>query len=193
MNRKKLIMTSIVGTTIFSFASMIFSKNTITSDTSLQPNKSFYDLKLTTLEGEVLHLEEYRGKKVLIVNVASKCGFTPQYKSLQELYDKHSDKIEIIGVPCNDFGGQEPGSSSQIKNFCSTKYNVAFTLSEKQNIKSNPQSDLYAWLSNPELNGWNKKLPTWNFCKYLINENGQLTHFFQSSVNPMSEKILSLL
>ncbi len=187
------MMTGIIGTTIFSLASMIFSKNTIVSNTTSQPNKSFYDLKLTTLDGEILHLEKFRGKKIMIVNVASRCGFTSQYKSLQDLCDKFGDKIEIIGVPCNDFGGQEPGSSSQIKNFCSTKYNITFTMSEKQNIKSNPRSNLYKWLSNPELNGWNKKLPTWNFCKYLINEDGHLTHFFQSSVNPMSEKILSLL
>ena len=186
-------MTGIIGTTVFSLASMIFSKNTIVSNTTSQPNKSFYDLKLTTLDGEILHLEKFRGKKIMIVNVASRCGFTSQYKSLQDLCDKFGDKIEIIGVPCNDFGGQEPGSSSQIKNFCTIKYNITFTMSEKQNIKSNPQSDLYKWLSNPELNGWNKKLPTWNFCKYLINEDGHLTHFFQSSVNPMSEKILSLL
>ena len=154
--------------------------------------KSFYDLQLNDINGNKIDLGSLKGKKVLIVNVASKCGYTSQYSDLQDLYENHSDKLEIIGIPCNDFGRQEPGSASEIKNFCKINYGVTFTLAEKQKIKSKPVSGVYEWLSNPDLNGWNSSLPSWNFCKYMIDESGKLTHFFKSGVNPNDKEILDL-
>ena len=154
--------------------------------------KSFYDLQLNDINGNKIDLVSLKGKKVLIVNVASKCGYTSQYSDLQDLYENHSDKLEIIGIPCNDFGRQEPGSASEIKNFCKINYGVTFTLAEKQKIKSKPVSGVYEWLSNPDLNGWNSSLPSWNFCKYMIDESGELTHFFKSGVNPNDKEILDL-
>ena len=171
----------------------IFSLNNILNAGGYNNSmKSFYDLQLNDINGNKIDLLSLKGKKVLIVNVASKCGYTSQYSDLQDLYENHSDKLEIIGIPCNDFGRQEPGSASEIKDFCKMNYGVTFTLAEKQKIKSKPVSGVYKWLSNPDLNGWNSSLPSWNFCKYMIDESGKLTHFFKSGVNPNDEEILDL-
>ena len=154
--------------------------------------KSFYDLQLNDINGNKIDLQSFKGKKILLVNVASKCGYTDQYADLQELYETHGDKLEIIGIPCNDFGRQEPGSANEIQKFCELNYGVTFTLAEKQKIKSKPMSGVYQWLSDPNLNGWNSSLPSWNFCKYVINESGELTHFFKSGVDPNGREILNL-
>ena len=129
----------------------------------------------------------------MIVNVASRCGYTSQYRGLQELYENHQEELEIIAIPCNDFGSQESGSNSDIKNFCETRYGVSFTMGSKQNIKSSPISSIYKWLSDPKQNGWNSNLPSWNFCKYIINEEGQLTHFLRSSFSPNGEDMKSII
>ena len=154
--------------------------------------KSFYDLKLNDINGDKIDLQSFKGKKVLLVNVASKCGYTGQYADLQVLYETHGDNLEIIGIPCNDFGRQEPGSANEIQKFCKLNYGVTFTLAEKQKIKSEPMSGIYQWLSDPNLNGWNSSLPSWNFCKYVINESGELTHFFKSRVDPNGKEIRDL-
>ena len=154
--------------------------------------KSLYNINVKTILGEEQALSKYDGKVMLIVNVASKCGYTDQYADLQELYETHGDKLEIIGIPCNDFGRQEPGSANEIQKFCKLNYGVTFTLAEKQKIKSKPMSGVYQWLSDPNLNGWNSSLPSWNFCKYVINETGELTHFFKSGVDPNGNEILDL-
>jgi len=173
-------------------AMIIFSNNVLNAEGYTSSMKSFYDLQLNDINGDEIDLQSFKGKKVLLVNVASKCGYTDQYADLQELYETHGDKLEIIGIPCNDFGRQEPGSASEIQNFCKLNYGVTFTLAEKQKIKSEPISGIYQWLSDPNLNGWNSSLPSWNFCKYVINESGELTHFFKSGVNPNGKEILDL-
>ena len=155
--------------------------------------KNFYDLIVSDLTGKKVGLEKFRGKKIMLVNVASKCGYTTQYKGLQSLYENYSKEIEIIGIPCNDFGKQEPGSSSEIEKFCSINYGISFTMLEKQSSKGKNKSNLFEWLSDPKLNGWNSELPSWNFCKYIINENGDLTHFFQSNVTPNSSRVKQAL
>ena len=171
----------------------VFSlNNTLNAGGHNNSMKSFYDLQLNDINGKKIDLLSFKGKKVLLVNVASKCGYTNQYSDLQDLYENYSDELEIIGIPCNDFGRQEPGTASEIKNFCKINYGVTFTLTEKQRIKSNPVSGIYEWLSNPDLNGWNSSLPSWNFCKYVIDESGKLTHFFKSGVNPNGREILDL-
>ena len=171
----------------------MFSKDSVNASSKLPSKKSFYDIDLNDINGNPIDLKSYEGKKIMLVNVASRCGYTSQYTDLQSLYSRQSDKIEIIGIPCNDFGRQEPGNPKEIKNFCSTNYGVTFTIAEKSKIKSNPTSEIYEWLSSPELNGWNSTLPSWNFCKYIIDEKGNLIKFFKSGVNPTSSDILSLL
>ena len=176
----------------FIMATIFFSNSTLNAEGYTSSMKSFYDLQLNDINGDEIDLQSFKGKKVLLVNVASKCGYTDQYADLQELYETHGDKLEIIGIPCNDFGRQEPGSASEIQKFCKLNYGVTFTLAEKQKIKSEPMSGIYQWLSDPNLNGWNSSLPSWNFCKYVINESGELTHFFKSGVDPNGREILDL-
>jgi glutathione peroxidase len=154
--------------------------------------ESIYDIKVNGLDGKAYDLSALKGKKILIVNTASECGFTPQYEGLEELHQKHGDKVVILAFPCNDFGGQEPGSAEKIQQFCSTKFHTTFQLMEKVNTKSNVHP-LYKWLTDPAKNGWNDKAPTWNFCKYLIDEKGELLKFYPSSVKPMSTDIVGML
>ena len=186
-------MITLLSTVFTGIGAMIFSEKSLTADPLAKSKKSFYSIKMRDIDGKVIDLEAYRDKKIMIVNVASKCGFTNQYADLQELYESHNAKLEIIGVPCNDFGKQEPGTLTEIKHFLVKNYGVSFLITEKQKIKSSPVSDLYQWLSDPNLNGWNSTLPSWNFCKYIINEDGELTHFFRSGVNPNSEEIKNIL
>ncbi len=153
----------------------------------------FYNFQLKSIEGDLIDFNKYRGKKVLLVNVASKCGYTPQYADLQELHETHGDQIVILGFPANNFGSQEPGSNSEIASFCQRNYGVEFQMFEKISVKGDDIHPLYKWLSTKELNGWNEDAPNWNFCKYLVNEQGELTHFFQSGIKPMGEKILNAI
>ena len=187
--RNSLLFSS---TLVLGMMMSIFSNSRLLAGGPSNNMNSFYDLKLNDINGKQIDMLSLKGKKVLLVNVASKCGYTDQYDDLQELYETHSDKLEIIGIPCNDFGRQEPGSADEIKNFCKINYGVTFTLSEKQRIKSDPISDVYNWLSDPDLNGWNSSLPSWNFCKYMIDEKGELTHYFKSGVDPNGKEILDL-
>lgn len=127
------------------------------------------------------------------MNTASKCGFTHQYAELEKLHKEYNDKLVILGFPCNDFARQEPGDAQQIQDFCTKNYSVTFQLFDKIHVKGNQQAPLYKWLSDKAQNGWNKQEPTWNFCKYLVNEKGELIAFFPSRVSPMDEMILSKL
>ena len=190
---KNIIMFTFASTVISGVFSMAFSKNVIEHKEVINGSKSFYDLSIDDINGEEINLERFKGKKVMIVNVASRCGYTSQYKDLQSLYERNKDKLEIIAVPCNDYGSQESGSNSEIKLFCKTNYGVTFTMGSKQKIKSSPISDLYRWLSDPKQNGWNSSLPSWNFCKYVINEDGQLTHFLRSGVSPTGREMSEII
>ncbi|MBN7810918.1 glutathione peroxidase [Algoriphagus sp. H41] len=154
---------------------------------------SFYDFKMKDINGKEVAFSEFKGKKLLLVNVASKCGYTKQYAQLQELYAEHGDKILILGFPANNFGGQEPGSNEEIKEFCSTEYGVTFPMFEKISVAGFDKHPLYRWLSDASKNGWNNEEPSWNFCKYFINEKGELVKFFPSAVTPLDEQILQLI
>ena len=157
---------------------------------STQTGKSLYDFTLNGITGEPIELSQYRGKKLLIVNTASKCGYTPQYEGLQELHDKYGDKVIILAFPSNDFASQEPGTNAEIASFCKENYGVTFQIFEKISVKGKEQHPLYGWLSTKKMNGWNEQTPKWNFCKYLINENGDLTKYYGSAIEPMSNEIL---
>ncbi|GCD80762.1 glutathione peroxidase [Schleiferia thermophila] len=153
---------------------------------------SFYSLKAKTIDGKDFDFSTLKGKRVLIVNVASECGFTPQYKKLQKLFDDYKDKnFVILGFPCNDFGGQEPGSTSEIKSFCEKNYGVTFQLMEKVSIKGPNPHPVYQWLTKKELNGKSNASVRWNFHKFLIDENGQWVEDYGSMTDPMSEKIVA--
>jgi len=154
---------------------------------------SIYDIAITSLEGKTIDLNDFKGKKILFVNVASKCGFTSQYKNLQKLHDTYGEKVEIIGIPCNQFGSQEPGSAAEIKEFCTKNYGVSFLMSEKSQVKGANQHPLYKWLTNKSENGIKDSNVSWNFQKYLVDENGKLMQVFKSGVSPMDASITSLL
>jgi len=155
-------------------------------DTSL----SVYSIPLKSLDGKSnLDLSQYKGKKILVVNTASECGFTPQYKELQALQDKYKEKLVIIGTPCNQFGGQEPGSSEEIASFCEKNFGVTFPLSEKLEVKGSNQHPLYQWLTQKAKNGALDASVSWNFNKFLINETGQLVGYYPSTVKPLSDEL----
>ncbi len=150
---------------------------------------SFYDITINSLQGKEIKFNDFKGKYVLIVNVASKCGFTPQYESLQKLHEKYKDQLQIIGVPCNQFGSQEPGNSNEIESFCQLNYGVSFLMTEKIDVKGKHQHKLYKWLTNKELNKTKNSKVRWNFQKYLINEQGHLVDYYYSITNPLNKKI----
>jgi len=154
---------------------------------------SIYSFKLPSIDGRMIDLNKYKGKKILIVNTASKCGYTPQYGKLQALHQKMGDKLVILGFPANNFNSQEPGNNKEISEFCTKNYGVTFQMFEKLSVLGSDQSPLYKWLSTKSENGWNDKVPTWNFCKYLINEKGVLTNFWESSVDPNGSEIAAAI
>ncbi len=156
-------------------------------------NMSIYEIPLVDLEGQPFDLSSLKGKKMLIVNTASHCGFTGQYEDLQKLHETYGSKVAVLGFPCNDFGRQEPGTAGEIRGFCTKNYGVTFQMFEKVHVKGEEKSPLYQWLTDASKNGWNAQEPSWNFCKYLIDENGKLLGFYPSTVNPMDDKIVSHL
>ncbi|TXE02822.1 glutathione peroxidase [Algoriphagus aquimarinus] len=155
--------------------------------------KSFYEFKMKDLNGKEVDFSSFKGKKIMVVNVASKCGYTPQYEALQKLYSEHSDKLVILGFPANNFGGQEPGSNEEIQTFCSENYGVTFPMFEKVSVKGFDKHPLFRWLSDATMNGWNNEEPSWNFCKYILNEKGELIKFFPSKVEPLDQEIIDLI
>jgi len=162
-------------------------------DTHTIVSERFYDFKMTSLDGKEIDFSAYKGKKVLLVNTASECGYTPQYKTLQELHEKHGDKVVILGFPANEFGKQEPGNNKEIDSFCEKNYGVTFQMFEKIIVTGENTHPLYQWLSKKENNGWNDEAPNWNFCKYLVNEKGELEKFYKSAIDPMGEEILTAI
>lgn len=155
--------------------------------------QQIYDIKADTIDGKTISMDEYKGKKMLIVNTASKCGFTPQYKDLQKLHEEYGDKVAILGFPANNFLWQEPGNDKKIASFCQLNYGVTFQMFSKVSVKGSNKHPLYKWLSKKELNGWNSKAPSWNFCKYLVNEKGELKEFFGSNVTPLDKRIIAFI
>jgi len=168
--------------------SLIFFNN-LKTNKSMQASASLYDISINSLTGEPIDLSSFKGKKILIVNTASECGFTGQYEGLQELYNTYKDKLVVIGVPCNQFGGQEPGTASEIQSFCKQNYGVTFLMTEKVDVKGENQHPLYKWLTNKELNGVSSSSVKWNFQKYLIDEKGNLIDYYYSITSPTSTKI----
>jgi glutathione peroxidase len=154
---------------------------------------SIYDFKVDALDGGTIDFSKFKGKKILVVNTASKCGYTPQYKGLEELYKKYEDKLIIVGFPANNFGGQEPGTNTEIKEFCSKNYGVTFPMAAKVSVKGDDQAAIFKWLCNKAQNGVLDAEIKWNFGKFLLDEKGNLVAYFPSKVEPMSEEITGKL
>jgi glutathione peroxidase len=168
---------------------LIIALNLISNTNKMEMNQSFYKLEINSISGEKINLADFKGKKILFVNVASECGFTPQYEGLQELYELYKDKLMIIGVPSNQFGGQEPGTATEIQSFCKLNYGVTFLITEKVDVKGKNQHPLYSWLTKKENNGVKNSSVKWNFQKYLVDENGGFIDYYFSLTKPMSRKI----
>lgn len=159
-----------------------------------KPITSIYDIPFQLNNGTTASLQLYKGKKILIINTASNCGYTNQYDDLEKLFQQESDHVELIAFPSNNFKEQEKGSDEEIAQFCKVNYGLTFPLAKKSVvIKTSDQNKLFEWLTNKEKNGWLSEAPTWNFCKYLINEEGTLTHFFEAAVEPLGEEITTAI
>lgn len=154
---------------------------------------SIHEFRVEGLEGEAIDFAAFAGKKILIVNVASECGFTPQYQQLQELYTHFADRLVVIGIPCNDFGAQEPGEADTIRQFCTRRYGVTFPLAAKMQIKAPNTSPLYRWLTSAGENGHLDSTVSWNFQKYLLDETGRLLAVFPPSCDPLDPSLLNYL
>ena len=162
----------------------------ITNDQKIAPTTSLYDLEIVLSGGEILDTVDLKGKKILLVNTASDCGYTGQYEELQALYETVGDKVAIIAFPANDFGMQERKDDASIQAFCQMSYGVTFPIAKKGVVrKKGEQQPIYRWLTNKSQNGWNNHAPDWNFGKYLINEDGFLTHYFGPSISPVDDEI----
>ncbi len=150
---------------------------------------TIYDVEIKSLQKNPIQLSDFKGKHLLIVNVASKCGFTPQYKDLEKLHKEYADSLVVIGVPCNQFGKQEPGNNQEIEEFCKVNYGVSFLITEKIDVKGQQQHSLYKWLTSRELNNKKSSSVKWNFQKYLVSPEGKLIDYYFSITKPMSSKI----
>lgn len=159
---------------------------------SMNAQTNIYDITINSIDDKLIDLNQYKGKNVIFVNVASYCGYTGQYAELQELQETYDD-LEIIGIPCNQFLFQEPKSQSEIKQFCSANFGVTFMMTEKINVKGKNQHDLYKWLTNKDLNGYEDSYVKWNFQKYLVNKKGEFVKYFPPRMSPLSEDITKYL
>lgn len=175
-----------------SFSHQISSR-TMSTETTAPATGTVYDFTVKSIDGKDVKLSQYKGKKLLIVNTASECGYTPQYKELEELSKKHADKVVVLGFPANNFGGQEPGTNEQISTFCERNYGVTFPLFSKISVKGDDTAPLYKFLADKTKNGAVSNAPDWNFCKYLVDEQGHVVGFYPSKVKPMSDELVAAI
>ncbi len=176
------------------FAGKKGMNNKSLSSDKMIPTVSFYSLKDTAIDGTGFDFEKLKGKKVMLVNTASDCGYTGQYDDLQKLSEQYKDKLVVIGFPANDFKEQEKGTDEEIATFCKKNFGVSFPLMQKSSvIKGTNQSKIFEWLTDSTKNGWNNQQPSWNFCKFIVDEQGRLTNFFGSTIEPLGEEVKAAL
>ncbi len=173
------------------------NNNTIMENTTTtaptETTASIHKFSVKALDGTTINFADFKGKKILVVNTASECGYTPQYKDLEALYEKYKGKLVIVGFPANNFGGQEPGSNTEIKSFCKKNYGVTFPMAEKISVKGDDIAPIYLWLTQKSQNGVLDATIKWNFNKFLLDEQGKMIAKFDSGVTPMSEEITGKL
>jgi glutathione peroxidase len=187
----KKIMLSVFGLGILAIA---FAYATKPQKALTPPAKNFHDLSIKSLDGKFdIKFSNFKGKKVLIVNTASECGFTAQYKDLQKLSETYKDNLIVLGVPCNQFGEQEPGDAASIEHFCKARYSVTFPLTEKVDVKGDNQNAVYNWLCHKQYNKVKDVNVRWNFGKFLIDENGKFVEYFPSQISPLDSQITALI
>jgi len=161
---------------------------------NVKPQISFYSLDATSNNGTDIPFDQFKGKKVLLVNTASNCGYTGQYDELQKLYAQFRGQLVILGFPANDFGEQEKGTDEEIASFCKVNYGVSFPMAKKSRVvRGADQNKVFEWLTNKNKNGWNDQQPVWNFSKYLVNEKGELTNYFDPSISPLSSEVIAAI
>jgi glutathione peroxidase len=174
------------------FVNNLFGKRVrfLENKANIHPAESFYNLSAQLNNGAEIKFDSLRGKKVLLVNTASNCGYTNQYDDLQKLYEQQRGNLMVIGFPANDFKEQEKGNDEEIAQFCKINFGVTFPLAKKDSVKrGNHQQKVFRWLTDKEKNGWNSKQPSWNFSKYLVDEQGVLTHYFDAALSPLGEEV----
>ena len=176
---------------LFAFTSK--QNNSAVNDKGIMQSNNIYSFKVKSVSGKEIDFSTFRGKKILIVNTASECGYTPQYAALEKLYEEHKQNLVIVGFPTNDFGHQEPGTNQQIDSFCKKNYRVTFPIAEKITVKGPETAPIYKWLTSKEQNGVLDATIKWNFNKFLIDEQGHLLKKFDSPVSPLSHEIIDLL
>lgn len=166
----------------------------LVNDKKIVPNTTIYDLNVGLNSNKIFDFSEFKGKKMILVNTASNCGYTGQYSELQSLQDRYADTLQVIAFPSNDFAEQEKSNDNEIAQFCQMNYGVTFPVAKKGVVlKMEEQQAVFYWLTDKNENGWNEHAPDWNFSKYIINENGILTHYFGPSVSPLEEEFLKAL
>ncbi len=191
MTFRQSILKAIYPVVMF-FGKLFPSKHSaLVNDKFIQPSVSFYQLKAIANNGDTVYFEQFKGKKILVVNTASDCGYTAQYDELEKLHQQYKDNLVILGFPANDFKEQEKKKDDEIASFCKINYGVTFQLMKKSHvIKGDEQNEVFKWLSDSTKNGWCNQQPIWNFSKYVINENGVLTNFFAQTVSPLDKKVI---
>ena len=192
MTTKQLVLKSVYP--LFALINKKFKMNTRIDSSVVKSNSAFYQIEMTQNNGNIFKMELLKNKKVMLVNTASDCGYTAQYDDLQKLSETFKDKLVILGFPSNDFGEQEKADDNTIQEFCKVNFGVTFPLMAKSTVrKKESQNEVFQWLSDKDKNGWNDMAPTWNFCKYLVDENGNLTHFFEAAIEPTDERVLQAI
>ena len=172
---------------------LILTIMAIFSFSNIDAQESIYDLAINDISGNLIDLNEFKGKHILFVNVASECGFTSQYAGLEELHQQYKNDLIVIGLPCNQFGGQEPGAEKEIQQFCTKNFGVSFLMTEKIDVKGKMKHPIYNWLTNKNVNGKSSSSVKWNFQKYIVDGKGDFVNYFFSTTKPMSPKITSLI
>ncbi|MFN2439972.1 MAG: glutathione peroxidase [Chitinophagaceae bacterium] len=176
------------------YRKLVNKKNGFCNEKNIKPPESFYELSIELNDGRVILLKHFSGKKILLVNTASDCGYTAQYAELQKLSVRFAKEVIVIGFPANDFKEQEKGNDEEIAEFCQANFGVSFLLAKKTKVlKSIEQNEVFHWLTHKRRNGWNDKMPSWNFSKYLVNEEGVLTHYFDPWVSPVGHAVIKAI